>query len=156
MIKSAFVWLSTTPLGLYMRDSTNGFAAVEAAHLLGLAVLGGAVVLLALANLRLALTGQPAAATARGLFPVFAGALAAMLATGFLLVASKPVRYFLSDAFRWKMALLVLGVVLYLYLDARLKSDEGAAVTRPLQIASVALLALWLGAGIAGRFIGLL
>lgn len=156
MIRSAFVWLATTPIGLYMRDSTNGFAAVEAVHLLGLAVLGGVVLLLALANLRLALTGQPAAATARGLFPIFGAALATMLATGFLLVASKPLRYFLSDAFRLKMALLTLGVALYVYLDARLKSDEGAAVTRPLQIASVGLLVVWLGVGLAGRFIGLL
>jgi hypothetical protein len=156
MIRSAFVWLSTTPLGLYMRDATNGFAAVEAAHLLGLAVLGGAVVLLALANLRLALTGQPAAATARGLFPIFAGAATVMLATGFLLVASKPLRYFLSDAFRWKMALLTVGVALYLYLDARLKAGDGAAPAPSLKFASVALLAIWLGVGLAGRFIGLL
>jgi hypothetical protein len=156
MIRAAFVWLATTPLGLYMRDSTNGFAAVEAAHLLGLAVLGGSVVLMALANLRLALTGQPAVATARGLFPIFAASLTAMLATGFLLLASKPLRYFLSDAFRLKMALLALGIGLYLYLDARLKSAEGAPITRALQVASAALLLVWLGVGLAGRFIGLL
>ena len=156
MIRAAFVWLATTPVGLYMRDSTNGFAAVEAAHLLGLAVVGGAVTLLALANLRLALNGQPAAVTARGLFPIFTVSLAVMLATGCLLMASKPLRYFLSDAFRLKMLLLGLGVALYFHLDARLKSAEGAADTRWLQVASVGLLALWLGVGLAGRFIGLL
>ena len=49
MIRDAFLWLATTPVGRYMNDSTFGFAGVEAAHLLGLAVLGGVVLLLSLA-----------------------------------------------------------------------------------------------------------
>lgn len=156
MIRSAFVWLATTPVGLYMRDSTNGFAAVEAVHLLGLAVLGGTVLLLSLAALRVALTGQAASVTARGLRPVFWGALVTMLATGFLLLASKPLRYFLSDAFRLKMALLALGVGLYLYLSKRLTASVDGQPSRAVQAASLLLLAAWLGVGLAGRFIGLL
>ena len=34
-MRQAFLWLGHTPVGLYMRDSTNGFAIVETAHLLG-------------------------------------------------------------------------------------------------------------------------
>ena len=156
MIRAAFLWLATTPLGLYMRDSTHGFATVETIHLLGLAALGGAVLLFGLGGLRVSLAGQTMAATARGLYPVFLGSLAVMLATGALLVASKPLRYYLSDAFRVKIALLVLGAGLYLYLDRRLR---GAADTRSAgidQALTASLLLLWLGVGLAGRFIGLL
>jgi hypothetical protein len=153
MIRAVFLWLARTPLGLYMRDSTHGFAAVEAVHLLGLAALGGVVVLFSLGVLKVSLAGQTTAATVRGLYPVFLFSLTLMLATGVLLVASKPLRYYLSDAFRLKMALLILGVTLFLFLHHRLKT---AAPARLDQVFAVVLLVLWLGVGLAGRFIGLL
>jgi hypothetical protein len=40
---SWFIALSHTPLGQYMQNSRWGFAVVEAIHLLGLAVLGGVI-----------------------------------------------------------------------------------------------------------------
>lgn len=153
MIRAAFLWLAATPLGLYMRDSTHGFAAVEAVHLLGLASLGGVVLLQSLAALKVSVAGQTPEDTARGLYPVFLGGLTVMLATGLLLVASKPLRYYLSDAFRLKMALLALGVALFFALHHRLKT---AAVSRLDQALAILLLLLWLGVGLAGRFIGLL
>jgi hypothetical protein len=156
MIRHLFLWLATTPVGHYMKDSTYGFATVEAIHLLGLASLFGVVVLFGLAILRVALAGQTPAATARGIYPVFLAALTAMLATGVLLVASKPLRYYLSSAFRLKIALLVLAVTLYLYLNRRIIAANPAASPRADQALAVLLLALWLGVGLAGRFIGLL
>ena len=149
-----FVALGKTPVGVFMRDSTWAFATVEAVHLLGLAVVGGAVVLLALAASGLALRRQPLAVTAEGLLPVFVASLLAMLTTGVLLVASKPYRYFLSDPFRAKLALLALGVALYLALHRAAVS--GAAI-RPAAVraASAGLALSWLGVGLAGRLIGL-
>jgi hypothetical protein len=156
MIRDAFLWLATTPVGRYMNDSTFGFAGVEAAHLLGLAVLGGVVLLLSLAVWRLALVNQPLTVTAHGLRPVFVGALAVMLTTGVLLVASKPLRYYLSDAFRLKIALLALGVAAYVWLDRRVRAAGDEAQQGANRILAVALLLTWLGVGLAGRFIGLL
>jgi hypothetical protein len=155
-MRQLFLWLGHTPVGLYMRDSTNGFAAVEAAHLLGLAALGGTVVLLGLAVLQVAVAGKTPAATALGLYPVFVASLAVMLTTGVLLTSSKPLRYFLSPAFRMKMALLALGVALYLYLSRRVSSPSAIASARGDQALAILLLILWLGVGLAGRFIGLL
>ncbi len=156
MIKSAFLWLATTPVGRYMNESTFGFAGVEAMHLLGLAVLGGVVILLSLSALRVALVNQPLAVTARSLRPIFFGALAVMLATGILLVASKPLRYYLSDAFRLKIALLALGVAAYVWLDRRVRASGDAAPQAAHRFLALALLLTWLGVGLAGRFIGLL
>src|ERR1700760_1442031 len=104
-MRQAFLWLGHTPVGLYMRDSTNGFATVETAHLLGLALLGGVILLLGLNALNLAVAGDSPAAPARSLRPGFPVGLAVMLTSGVLLVASKPLRYFLSPPFRWKLAL---------------------------------------------------
>jgi hypothetical protein len=153
-MRQLFLWLGHTPVGLYMRDSTNGFAAVEAAHLLGLAALGGTVVLLGLAVLQVAVAGKTPGATARGLYPVFFASLMVMLATGVLLTSSKPLRYFLSPAFRLKIVLLALGVALYLYLSRRVAAAADPSHTD--RALAVGLLTLWLGVGLAGRFIGLL
>ena len=156
MIRDGFLWLATTPVGRYMNESTFGFAGVEAVHLLGLAALGGVVILLSLAVWRVALVNQPLTVTARGLRPVFFGALAVMLTTGALLVASKPLRYFLSDAFRLKIALLALGVAAYVWLDRRARAAGDEAPRIANRTLATALLLTWLGVGLAGRFIGLL
>jgi hypothetical protein len=155
-MRQAFLWLGHTPVGVYMRDSTNGFATVETAHLLGLALLGGAILLLGLGALNVAVAGETPASTARSLRPVFASALTVTLASGVLLVASKPLRYFLSPPFRWKLALLALGVMLYAWLDRRLTLPRHDAAPRTDGRLAFLLLLTWFGVGLAGRLIGLL
>jgi hypothetical protein len=155
-MRQAFLWLGHTPVGLYMRDSTNGFATVETVHLLGLALLGGVILLLGLGALNLAAAGDTPGATARSLRPVFAVALSVMLASGVLLVASKPLRYFLSPSFRWKVALLAVGIALYAALDRRLTRSSRDAATRTDGRLALLLLLTWFGVGLAGRLIGLL
>ena len=155
-MRQAFLWLGHTPVGLYMRDSTNGFAAVETAHLLGLALIGGVILLLGLGSLNVAVAGETPGSTARSLRPVFAVALTVMLASGVLLVASKPLRYFLSSPFRWKIALLAVGVALYAWLDRRLTRPGHDAVTPTDGRLALLLLLTWFGVGLAGRLIGLL
>lgn len=155
-MRQAFLWLGHTPVGLYMRDSTNGFATVETVHLLGLALLGGAILLLGLGALNVAVAGDTPGSTARSLRPVFAVALTVMLASGILLVASKPLRYFLSPSFRWKVALLAAGVALYAWLDRCLTRPGHDPVTRADSGLAFLLLLTWFGVGLAGRLIGLL
>lgn len=155
-MRQAFIWFGHTPMGLYMRDSTNGFATVETVHLLGLALLGGVILMLGLGALNLAVAGGTPASTAQTLRPVFAIALTVMLASGVLLVASKPLRYFLSPSFRWKIALLVAGVALYAWLDRRLARPDQQVLTRADRGVALLLLITWFGVGLAGRLIGLL
>ena len=155
-IRTLFVAFGKTPVGDFMRQSTWGFAAVETVHLIGLAVIGGSVILLGLTALGVGMRRQSAAVTARGLTPVFLTALAAMLATGVLLVASKPLRYYLSDPFRLKLLLLLLGVAAYGFVYRELLRRGEGQVTVGQRAAGALLLAIWLGVGLAGRFIGLL
>jgi hypothetical protein len=155
-IRELFVAFGMTPLGNFIRQSTWAFAAVETVHLIGLAVLGGAVILLGLTALGWGMRRQPVAVTALGLKPVFLSALTAMLATGVLLVASKPLRYYLSDPFRLKLLLLVLGVAIYLRLQGALIGLGENPPSLALRSTGALLLFLWLGVGLAGRFIGLI
>lgn len=153
MIEALFHWLGTTGVGLYMRESDWGFALVETAHLLGLTALGGAVVVGNLAAGGLILRQSNPAAVLRGVRGFGKGALAVLVVSGVLLVSSKPIRYYLDNAFRTKMLLLALAIASSLAVWRLLSSSAS-----PLALRSVALisLALWLAVGVAGRIIGFL
>jgi len=155
-LRAAFVDFGKTPLGLFMRDSTWAFASVQTIHLIGLAVLFGAVILLGLSALGIGMRRQPPAETALGLLPVFLWSLGVMGATGVLMVASKPLRYYLSDPFRLKLGLLAAGIALYFVLHRQLLRSGESRLPPAIRAGGALLLALWLGVGLAGRFIGLL
>jgi hypothetical protein len=72
MIHSLFLWLGQTGLGTFMRESTWGFAIVETIHLLGLAVLGGAVLVGNLTSGRVLFRRSDGAAIVAAVRPVFA------------------------------------------------------------------------------------
>lgn len=75
-----------------------------------------------------------------------------MLVSGALLVASKPIRYYLDDTFRVKMALLALAIVSSFIVQHVVARPAGSSV--PIRLLAAASLVLWLGVGICGRIIG--
>ena len=147
-------WLQGTALSTAIRRSDWAVMALEAVHLLGLALLGGAGCITALAALRRAgLHGMSVATLAHGLRSLFGAGLMLMTVSGALIVLSMPFKYYLNSAFRMKMLLLVLAVVATAGL---LRMGRGAAPTARQR--SLALLAalLWLAVGFSGRLIGFL
>lgn len=154
MIHGIFHWLGQTGVGTFMRDSTWGFAIVETIHLLGLAVLGGAVLVVNLTAGRVLFRHNDGAAIIGAARPALLASLTVMLASGVLLVASKPIRYYLDDTFRAKMVLLALAIVSS-FVVQRIASRPGAAPASIRTLAAASLL-LWLGVGVCGRLIGFL
>jgi uncharacterized membrane protein YadS len=128
--------------------------ALEAVHLLGLALLGGAACILALAALRrVGLRGMSVATLARGLRPLFAVGFILMAISGTLIVLSMPFKYYLNTAFRLKMALLVIAIAATAW-QLRM-GRESASASRQRGLALFCAL-LWLGVGFSGRLIGFL
>jgi hypothetical protein len=84
-------WIQETPVSTLLRESTWGFPAAGALHVLGIAWFGGTVLF----------TGPEFRAWKRV-------GLAAMLATGALLFWIEPVKCYTSGPFRLKMFLLAL------------------------------------------------
>ncbi len=127
---------------------------LEAVHLLGLALLGGAACVTALAAVRpTGLRGLPLATLARGLKPRFGIGLALMAVSGALIVLGMPFKYYLNTAFRVKMLLLLAAVI---GTASLLRSHESIAnIGRQRGLALVSAL-LWLGVGFSGRLIGFL
>jgi putative copper export protein len=139
-----------------MSDSKWAFAVVEMVHLLGLAVLGGTVMIVDLRLLGLRLRRRPAAEVARELSPLSVASLAVLLVSGVLLLIDGPLRYYGNAAFRLKMFLLLAAITYSFTLHRRIVRSDHDQVTGASRIAAVISLTLWLSVGVAGRAIGFL
>ena len=155
MLLPFFQWCESTALGTAIRMSPWAFAVIESVHLLGLAVIGGAVLLVDLRMLGFGLTNQRIAELARAVFPWLVGSLAVMLLTGVGLFLSEPLKCYDSRAFWVKMISLGLAM-LFTFSIRRTVTMADETRVRPIWFKLVALvsLALWFGVGGGGRWIG--
>ena len=151
--RTLLLWIQQTPLSTAIRRSDWAVMGLESVHLLGLALLGGAATLIALAALhRRGLRGMSAAMLARGLMPLLTTGLVLMVISGTLIAQSMPYRYYLNSAFRIKMLLLVGAIATTGWLS---KITTSRPVGAHRWLALLAFL-LWLGVGVSGRLIGFL
>ncbi|MEK6399145.1 MAG: DUF6644 family protein [Terriglobus sp.] len=152
-----FIALSHSWLGQYMQQSRWGFAVVEAVHLLGLAVLGGVILIVDLRLLGLILRTESARTISRGLSRMLLISMSVMVLTGIALTSEEALKCYHSPAFRWKMLLLAAALLFYatLHRAALLRTDKYQANLWS-RLAGITSLTLWFGVGVAGRAIGLL
>jgi len=124
-------------------------------HLLALAVIGGAVLMLDLRLLGLGLRDQPIARVARDAFPWFVGSLIVMLVTGIGLFMSEAIKCYYSTPFWVKMASLLLAMI-FAFTVRRKVALAGEGHVRPiwLKVVAVVSLVLWFAVGASGRWIG--
>ena len=150
-----FQWCEATSIGTAIRNSTWAFAVIESGHLLALATIGGAVLLVDLRMLGLGLRRQTIPDLARDAQPWLIGSLLVMLTTGVALFLSEPTKCYYSTPFWVKMTCLFLAIVFTFTVRRRVTMAEGTRV-RPLWYKLVALvsLTLWFGVGAGGRWIG--
>lgn len=151
-----FQWLEQTPVSAAINNSTWAFAAIEAVHLLALAAIGGAVLILDLRLLGWAFTGEAAADIARSARPWLVWSLAGMVVTGILLTSSLAAsKYYVNGAFRLKMYLFAAAVVYTFTIRHRVATGSPARADS-LLAKGVALgsILLWSSVGILGRGIG--
>jgi hypothetical protein len=152
-----FRWLSHSSFSIYLRHSTWGFAIIETVHLLGLAALGGVILIVDLRLLGIGLRRQSVSQVARELSPILWASLGVMLVSGALLVVTGPLKYYHSPSFRLKMLLFALAVAFYFTLHRRVvKANMNVVPASWSKVAAIVSLALWLGVGLAGRAIGFL
>jgi hypothetical protein len=152
---SVFQWLENTGIGSAIRASPWLFPVIEALHLVGLAFIGGAVLIVDLRLLGLGLKDQPVARLARAAQPWMTGSLVLMLATGFLLFLSEAVKCYTSFAFWVKMTSLALAILFAYSIRRRVATAEPPRVG-PIWSAVVGATSILLWAGVAwgGRWIG--
>ena len=149
-----FEWIEASSLGDAIRQSLWLFPVIEAVHLLGLCVLGGAVLIVDLRMLGVGLRGYAIAQIARDARPWFMGALVLMLTTGAALFASEAIKCYYNTSFWVKITALPLAIVLTLLIRDRMALRADMDVTPATKVVGITSIALWLTVAAAGRWIG--
>ena len=154
-ILTLFTWFEDSWLGEGIRASAWLFPVIESMHLLALAVIGGSVLAVNLSLFGLGLGRRSAAQVWRDTWPWFAGSLATMLTTGFLLFTSEAVKLYYHIAFWVKMSALLTAIVFTATVQrpTALADPERVTPWRSRAVGLVSLL-LWSVVGAAGRWIG--
>ncbi len=152
-----FEQLENSAVGSAIRESIWLFPAIEAVHLLGLALLGGAVLILDLRLLGFGLTNAPISQLERQTRPWLVAALLTMLITGVPLFLSESLKLYDNQAFWIKLAALACALLatltIRIHIALRLDISRINTGLRHRALATISL-SLWLIVIIAGRWIG--
>jgi len=129
MLLPYFQALEAGSIGEAIRDSTWLFPFIEAFHLVGLAVVGGAVLLVDFRLLGLGLRRQPVAELARDAQPWLIGGVLFMIGSGVPLFLAEAIKCYYSFAFWTKMAALALAIIFSFTVRRRVALAGEARVT---------------------------
>jgi uncharacterized membrane protein SirB2 len=154
-VLSFFTWCEKTWLGDAIRDSRWLFPAIESVHLLGLAVIGGAVLVMNLRLLGFGIQRQTPAQLWRDTRPWLVGSLTVMLISGVLLFTSEATKLYYHEAFWVKMTSLLLAT-LFTFTAMRKVALADPGRLGPFWGRAAALISifLWSTVGVCGRWIG--
>ena len=155
MLLPLFQSLEDSAIGEAIRSSLWLFPVVEAFHLVGLAIIGGAILVVDFRLLGLGLHSHPVSRLARDTQPWVIGSLVLMILSGFPLFLSEAIKCYYSFAFWTKMTSLLLAIVFTFTVrryvafapDGRFSPARNRAV-------AIASLLLWSTVGWGGRWIG--
>ena len=148
-------WVAASALGQAISKSSWAFAVIESVHLLALAVIGGAVLMVDLRLLGFGLRAHPLERVARDAWPWFVGSWVVMIVTGVLLFVSEPLKLYFSTPFFWKMIFLLSGSLFAVTVRRKVTlAGDGRTPPVVMKLVGLVSLLLWSGVGSAGRWIG--
>lgn len=135
-----------------LKDSYLAYPLVNTLHIVGIALLFGAIVPLDLRLMGWRSQAEPVDRLSRVLLPVAIAGLLITAPAGLLLFATDARAYAAAPLFQAKMLLIVLAIANALALS---RIDWRAAPPRgSVAIAGAASMLLWLGAIVCGRLLG--
>jgi hypothetical protein len=155
-IRSWFEWVDAFPSSIAIRESIYGYPALLTAHVVGMCLFSGLIIMMDLRLAGVAYRQTPVSQIQKRLFPwqMFGMALSAM--TGSLLFYGQPLRYY-GKAFFWmKVAFMILAglnALAFHFTTYRsvAKWDTDTGLPFGARLAGVLSLALWAGVVLTGR-----
>jgi hypothetical protein len=157
MLAETLTAIEALPLAAALRNGRWSYAAVNGAHIVGIALLFGAIVPL---DLRLIgfWRSVPIRTLQRILVPVAVTGLVLAVTAGLLLFSVRAVQYGATAVFQVKLALILCAVANALLLRRAVEWEAsrdiaGAAPPRRLRVAGGVSIALWLLVIACGRTI---
>jgi len=148
-----FQAIEKTPLGGTLRESLWLFPAIEAVHLLALAIFGGALLILDLRLLGLGLNTFKTSSIERSARPWQIGSVVTLIVTGVLLGVSEAVKLYDKYAFWVKMTAL-LAALLFTFLVRNRFAVRDPKDGLAMKAVAIASLVVWFTVAAAGRWIG--
>ncbi|WP_374654029.1 DUF6644 family protein [Phenylobacterium sp.] len=154
-------WLQNTAFGLYIQDEFWVIPMLQSAHILGIGVLFVSIAMIDLRVLGVRDKFGPVSTSSRQLLPWTWVGLGVLVLTGALLFCGEATRCFINPGFRWKMVLLVVGVLTTIYFQrtvgqAVASDADNAARTPAVKLAAALSLSAWVGVIVLGRWIAYL
>ncbi len=153
MLLAFFKWCEASWMGKTISGSVFLFPVVEAVHLLALAVIGGAVLIVDMRLAGFGLRHTPASRIARDAEPWLIWSLMVMLVSGFMLMTSEAMRCYYNGAFWLKMWSLLFAMIFTFTIRRRVALRDAVSPVTSKIVALVSVL-LWSGVGLGGRGIG--
>jgi hypothetical protein len=150
-----FQWAEESGLGRTVRESVWAFAVIESVHLLALATMGGAVLVVDMRALKLGLRQRKVAELARETRPYMSLALVVLIISGIALFASEGTKCYYSYPFWVKMfALFAATIFTYTIRSRVVTADESRFSSGTRTAVALVSLALWFTVAASGRWIG--
>jgi hypothetical protein len=149
-----FEWCEATGIGHFIKASPWLFPVIESVHLLGLAVLGGSLLVVDLRMLGVGLRAQSIAGLARDARPWLLGSIGVMIVTGTALFLSESVKCYYSPAFWVKITTIPVALLFTLTVRRRVALAVTLETTARTRLVAIVSLALWFTIAAAGRWIG--
>ena len=149
-------WIQFSAPLVAMRSSPWLFPVIASIHLMGLALIGGAVLVGDLRLLGFGLSRQPMAVVARDAERWIIVGLLVMIPTGILQFMCFATKYYFLKFFWVKMASLFLVLVFTFSVRRKIVAMADEARIRPgrSRLAALVSLSLWTTVAIGGRWIG--
>jgi hypothetical protein len=149
-------WIQFSPPLVAMRSSPWLFPVIASVHLMGLAVIGGAVLVGDLRLLGFGLSRTPAALVARDAERWLIAGLLVMVPTGILQFMCFATKYYFLTFFWVKMASLLLVLVFTFSVRRKVvaMADETRISPGRSRLVALVSLSLWTTVAIGGRWIG--
>jgi hypothetical protein len=156
MLEDFFLWLGQLPVSKGIGESLWIYPVVQAFHLVFLAILVGAVLIVDLRLLGRGMTRQPVSLVARDAWPWFVIGIIGMALTGIPQLMQNAAREYYSEFFWQKMYFLAAALIFTLTVHWKVsRAAEGSMPPIWGRLAGIVSLVLWGGVVISGRLIGL-
>jgi len=150
-------WVETTPLAIFVSQSTFGFSAIDMFHIAAIAVVFGMIAVLDLRLVGVAFTDYAVTDLSRQVLPWTWAAFAVAAITGVLMFTGQAVKYAANFAFLVKIGLIAiagLNVLVFHFITYRgvAKWDRGTAVPWSAKLAGGLSMVIWIAVAAYGRF----
>jgi len=150
-----FDWLDTSMLADISKAYGGVFAVVQMFHLLGMAMLGGMVLVGDLRLLNILLKDVPSEQVIENTQKWFNVALAIVMTSGIFMSSAVAMKLYYNDMFWAKMTSLGLGLT-FVYVIRRplLKFEHDTLNPWTIKLVAVTSISIWFTVAAAGRWIG--